>query len=79
MRYKACSLVESKDKILNPKLDGLHKHARKINKKNIFHEFWLVSLVFVMTSNTKKMKGIMLVGVHILLQNWWLMKRMQKN
>jgi hypothetical protein len=30
MRYKACSLVESKDKILNPKLDGLHKHARNI-------------------------------------------------
>jgi hypothetical protein len=26
---KVCSLVEGKDKILNPKLDGLQKHARK--------------------------------------------------
>ncbi len=27
MCYKVCSLVQSKDKILNPNLDGLHKHA----------------------------------------------------
>jgi hypothetical protein len=26
---KVCSLVEGKDKILNPMLDGLHKHAGK--------------------------------------------------
>ncbi len=29
VHFKVCSLVENKDKILNPKLDGLHKHARK--------------------------------------------------
>jgi hypothetical protein len=27
--YKVCSLVESKDKILNLKLDGLQKHVGK--------------------------------------------------
>jgi hypothetical protein len=29
VRYKVCSLVENKDKIFNPKLDSLHKHAGK--------------------------------------------------
>ncbi len=29
VRYKVCSLVENKDKILNPKLDGLQKHTGK--------------------------------------------------
>jgi hypothetical protein len=34
MRCKVCYLVEGKDKIMNPKLDGLQKHAKK-KKKNI--------------------------------------------
>jgi hypothetical protein len=29
VRYKVCSSIENKEKILNPKLDALHKHARK--------------------------------------------------
>ncbi len=45
---KVCSLVKSKDKILNPKLDGLHKHARK-RKALIFRlgvlagEFYIIN------------------------------------
>jgi hypothetical protein len=44
--YKVCSLVESKDKILNLKLDGLQKHARK-RKTLIFHLGVLVSESYI--------------------------------
>jgi len=63
VHYKVCYLVENKDKILNPKLHGLHKHARK--RKSLIYclGVWLMGLILTMITNTKEMKGLMLVGV----------------
>jgi hypothetical protein len=46
VHYKICSLVEGKNKILNPKLDGLQKHASK-RKTLIPHPGVLVSDYYI--------------------------------
>jgi hypothetical protein len=46
VRCKVCYLVGGKDKILNPKLDGLHKHARKM-KTLISHPRVLVNESYI--------------------------------
>ncbi len=60
---KVCYLVENKDKILNPKLDGLQKHARKRKSLIYYLGVWLMGLILAMITNIKEMKGLMLVGV----------------
>jgi hypothetical protein len=37
-----------------------------------------MSLISVMTANTKEMKRLILIKVHILLQSWWSMEGRQK-
>ncbi len=48
--YKVCSLVEVKDKILNPKLDYLQKHVRK-RKTFISHPWVLVGESYINNDN----------------------------
>ncbi len=50
MSYKVCYLVENKDNILNPKMDGLDKHAGK-RKKIIFHLGVLVGESYINNDN----------------------------
>jgi hypothetical protein len=71
-------LVEGKDKILNPELDGLQKHVRKW-KALIFHPRILPSESYINNDNQhQKMKGLMLAKVQILLQSWWSMEGRQE-
>jgi hypothetical protein len=77
VRCKVCSLIEGKDKILNLKLDGLPKHAKK-RKTLISYPRILASEFYISNeTNTKEMKGLMLVGVQTLLQSWWSMEGRQ--
>ncbi len=46
LRCKVCSLIESKDKILNPMFDGLYKHAGK-RKALIFHPRVLIDESYI--------------------------------
>jgi len=59
VHYNIFFLVEGKDKLLNPKLDGLQKHAGK-KKPLILHPWLLVGDYYIMIANTKKIKGIVL-------------------
>jgi hypothetical protein len=78
VRCKVCSLIEGKEKILNLKLDGLPKHPKE-KKTLIFYPIILASESYISNeTNTKEMKGLMLVGVQTLLQSWWSMEGRQK-
>jgi hypothetical protein len=56
---KVCSMVEGKEKIINPKLNGLQEHVRKRKALIPCPKVWWVIIISTMTTNAKKMKGFM--------------------
>jgi hypothetical protein len=74
--------LKVKTKIINLKLDGLQKHVRR-KKTLIYLPGVLVGESYISNDNQhqkneRAMKGLMLAGLHILLQSWWLMEGRQK-
>jgi hypothetical protein len=52
-------MVEGKEKIINPKLNGLQEHVRKRKALIPCPKVWWVIIISTMTTNAKKMKGFM--------------------
>jgi hypothetical protein len=52
--WKVCSMVQGKEKVINPKLNGLQEHVRKRKALVPCLKVWWVIIISTMTTNAKK-------------------------